>query len=266
MDALFSSLTIQISHAHSRLLDTSWHDVDYCDGVTRLYIIERGEGWVRHSGRRFKLTRERAHLIPARTVFSFGCDAPFVQHWVHFNATLFGGLELFDVVSCRHEAPLAKPAVTLSLVRKLETLAADERIPAQLQAQGILLQLIAPFLESATVSPTRNPLLSSVGEVLQYIDAHLHERLAIGDLARKIAHLERTYFTKLFAQYTGMPPARYIQQRRIQLARELLLSGREPLRRIAEQLGFVDEFHFSRVFKKIAGMPPTQYRARAHRP
>lgn len=266
MDALFSSLTVQISHAHSRLLDTSWRDVDYCDGVTRLYIIERGEAWVRFGGRRYKLRPGRAHLIPARTVFSFGCDQPFLQHWVHFNATLFGGLELFDVVKCRHEAPLERPAATLRLIRQLELLVADERLSAQLQAQGILLQLIAPFLENADLSATRNPLLSSVGEVLRFIDEHLHERLAIGTLARGIAHLERTYFTKLFAQYTGMPPARYIQQRRIQLARELLLSGDAPMRNIAERLGFVDEFHFSRVFKKIAGMPPKQYRARAHRP
>lgn len=257
---------VQISHVRTKLLGTAWHGVDYSDGATRLYLIERGEAWVRHTGRRFKLTRERAHLIPARTVFSYGCEEPFVQHWVHFNASLYGGLEVFDVVRCRHETPLAKPAAALNLVRKLEALVADGCLSARIQAQGILLQFLAPFFEGASLSFSGNPLLASVREVLEYIDGHLHERLAIGELARKIAHLERTYFTKLFAQYTGLPPARYIQHRRIQAARELLLSGGEPLRSIAGRLGFVDEFHFSKVFKKLSGIPPRDYRLHAHRP
>jgi len=77
----------------------------------------------------------------------------------------------------------------------------------------------------------------------------------------KISHeLGMTYegFRKRFARLTGTSPAQYRAKQIIQLACNLLKSGR-TVTQAASQAGFADPFYFSRQFKKHTGMSPSDY-------
>jgi len=67
-------------------------------------------------------------------------------------------------------------------------------------------------------------------------------------------------FRKRFAKRTGVSPARYRSELRIDTARELLTRTDLPIKQIASFLGFSNEFNFSRHFHKIAGSSPGAYR------
>jgi len=56
------------------------------------------------------------------------------------------------------------------------------------------------------------------------------------------------------------PPARYLQELRMQEASRMLVETRLPVKQIARDVGYDDEFHFSRRFRSHAGMAPSDYR------
>lgn len=101
--------------------------------------------------------------------------------------------------------------------------------------------------------------------VLAAVEADLgRESLDLPRLAR-IAGLSPSRFHAVFRTAFGMAPSRWLQERRLARARELLAGGDLPVHQVAEQAGFNDPFHFSRLFKRRQGVPPAEYRERCRR-
>lgn len=67
-------------------------------------------------------------------------------------------------------------------------------------------------------------------------------------------------FRKKFARLSGIPPAKYRTRKVMEMAIEMMTSGRASVKEIAEQCGFCNEFHFSRRFKQIVGLSPREFR------
>lgn len=67
-------------------------------------------------------------------------------------------------------------------------------------------------------------------------------------------------FRKLFKEYTGMSPALYQQDLRLQRAKELLSTTRLTIKEIAYRLCFESPDYFSSKFKAKVGYKPSDYR------
>jgi AraC-like DNA-binding protein len=65
-----------------------------------------------------------------------------------------------------------------------------------------------------------------------------------------------------FAKLIGMPPIHYLAKWLMQIASELLRSGKANLASIAADVGYESEASFSRAFKKMIGVPPSAWRRR----
>jgi AraC-like DNA-binding protein len=68
-------------------------------------------------------------------------------------------------------------------------------------------------------------------------------------------------FRKIFREYTGFSPAKYIQEVRFSKAKELLTNSSMSVKEIAIELGFENYEYFFTAFKRLAGMTPADYRA-----
>jgi AraC family transcriptional regulator len=98
--------------------------------------------------------------------------------------------------------------------------------------------------------------------VLDHIDAHLAEEMALEDLAL-LAGRSACHFLRCFKQSTGVSPHRYITRRRIDRASALLAADEMPLVDIALACGFADQSHFGRVFRRERNLTPLAYRRQA---
>jgi len=95
--------------------------------------------------------------------------------------------------------------------------------------------------------------------VLAYIDEHLAEDITVADLAN-VACLSIFHFTRAFAATMGVPPHRYVSQRRLESAKAMIATGRASLCEIALACRFSSESNFTRAFRRAMGMTPAAYR------
>ena len=97
--------------------------------------------------------------------------------------------------------------------------------------------------------------------VLAYIEDHLAEAMTGADLA-KVACLSVFHFTRAFAAAMDVPPHRYVNQRRIKSAKELMATGQTSLSEIAFNCRFSSQSSFTRAFKRATGITPAECRRR----
>ncbi|MBQ8746665.1 MAG: helix-turn-helix transcriptional regulator [Clostridia bacterium] len=96
-------------------------------------------------------------------------------------------------------------------------------------------------------------------EVLHYIRENLDKDLSLSALSRYF-HTNRTTLTEMVKSMTGMTPAQYVLEQRLNVSRPDLLFTSVPITQIAEKYGFTDPNYYIRAFKKRFGKSPLQYR------
>ena len=72
--------------------------------------------------------------------------------------------------------------------------------------------------------------------------------------------MSRSYFSHHFHECTGLSPARFMTEVRVQEAARLLIETRAPLKQIADEWGFASVNHFCRVFRRLQHASPAAYR------
>jgi len=110
-----------------------------------------------------------------------------------------------------------------------------------------LMELIADLYASNTV------------QVREVIELHLYSNLKLDELA-KLCNLSLSSFKREFSKEFNDSPTNYINNRRIEKAKELLTITDWHISEIAYETGFQDSLYFTRVFKNKTGVPPTVYR------
>ena len=100
---------------------------------------------------------------------------------------------------------------------------------------------------------------SILKRVVDYIDAELESDIGLPEIA-SVACLSAAHFSRVFKQTTGMPLTRYVVQRRVARARDLLDGTDEPVAEIAVQCGFSSQSHLTTSFKAITGTTPAAFR------
>ena len=81
----------------------------------------------------------------------------------------------------------------------------------------------------------------------------------LADLAHE-CNLSVSHFARSFKASFGVTCHRWLTERRIEHAQELLARTNTPLVDIAGQSGFADQAAFTRTFHRLVGMPPGQWR------
>lgn len=99
----------------------------------------------------------------------------------------------------------------------------------------------------------------AVSQCCDYIMTHLEEEISIADLATHTGYTNY-YCSKKFKQETGMTPAQYIKQARLEAAANLLRTSIEELQDIASRFKFGSQSYFTDSFRKYFGVSPREYR------
>lgn len=93
---------------------------------------------------------------------------------------------------------------------------------------------------------------------LQFIHDNLSNALTIADVAAQ-AHVSPRHLARVWKAFTGVSPAEYILQARMDRAASLLRKGESPIKQVAEQVGY-DVHLFTRRFTAHFGVSPAKFR------
>jgi AraC family transcriptional regulator, transcriptional activator FtrA len=100
---------------------------------------------------------------------------------------------------------------------------------------------------------------ASLAPLLDWMRAHLQEPLTVAILARQAHLTERTLIRQFFAT-TGNTPIKWLNEQRVQHARQLLETTSLPVDHVAEAAGLGSPANFRRHFTAAVGVPPSSYR------
>jgi AraC family transcriptional regulator len=96
--------------------------------------------------------------------------------------------------------------------------------------------------------------------VKNYIEENLGNPISLHDLAG-LACVSVRHFKRAFRQSLGMPPHRYVLERRVSAARDMLLSHPKlNIEEISGRLGFSSSSHLSSAFVRRMGCSPAAFR------
>ena len=91
--------------------------------------------------------------------------------------------------------------------------------------------------------------------VRDYIDRHYARPLTIERLAA-LAGLSPFHFIRAFRAASGLTPHQYLRNRRIERAKELLVTTPMPVTEVCDAVGFQSLGSFSSLFRKLTGKHP----------
>jgi len=98
-----------------------------------------------------------------------------------------------------------------------------------------------------------------IGRVLALINDQLGEELFVETLAEE-AGLSPSRFAHLFRERMGVTPMNFLESRRMEQAKQLLLTTDLPVQEVALNIGFPNAQHFSTRFRKLTGQSPSAFR------
>ena len=132
---------------------------------------------------------------------------------------------------------------------------------SDLLQQALLLQLLvtinrlvdkdAPRAEEQTHSS------KAVSEVVDYVNLHYSEPLSLEQLAEQV-YVSKYHLSHEFNRLVGTSVYRYIQKKRLLIARQLLAQGKRP-NEVYSSCGFGDYAGFYRAFRNEYGISPREY-------
>ena len=97
---------------------------------------------------------------------------------------------------------------------------------------------------------------------IAYMEERLDQSFPVADVAEACG-LSVNHFSRAFRRSIGKPPHRWLLDRRIRRAQDMLRINHLSLADIALACGFAEQSHFTRVFTRTVGMPPGAWRRSA---
>ncbi|WP_162848512.1 AraC family transcriptional regulator [Paenibacillus nanensis] len=120
-------------------------------------------------------------------------------------------------------------------------------------------ELIRPALAAIRErTETKDPITSFVTD---YLNSHLNEDINLDLVADKL-NITPGYLSSYFKEKTGTNFSDYLNDLRINRAKELLLNLELRIQDVAGQVGYHNVNSFIRMFKRYSGITPGEYRKR----
>ena len=171
------------------------------------------------------------------------------------------------VISAYSEFQYAQEALRLGVINYLlkpiskkvliEAVEEAVQVVEKQERAGMIEKVVDKKLVEANYENPSNRV--PIKEAIDYINNHLKNELSQKEVADHV-HLNPSYLSVLFKEHVKLTFSEYVTRRRIQRAKELLISTSLPVNDIAEESGYKTAKYFIKIFRELEGMTPSAYR------
>ena len=253
-----------------QVVTTHWHEEAEFTLITRgacLYHIDLVDYEVQEGDLLF---------IPPLLLHSISADlkekATSETYVFHMN---FLGGNSADVCSIRYFKPIMDREITtpylmkkdhpayaslLEIFQQIHALYEEKPAGYELALKALLLQLFFVLLQYSekNTSPDLGKTSDKLKQVLDYIELHYTESIAVSELAR-LCHFSDYYFMRFFKKHMNMTCVEYTVSLRLEKSVELFKEGNTSILDVSLSVGFHNLSYFHRAFKKKYHMTPLAF-------
>lgn len=131
---------------------------------------------------------------------------------------------------------------------------------ARLHAAQIFVSLLRHSTASNTVeSDAARPTAKTIMDVVEYINEHYQSPVSLHTLSSRF-YMNASALSRSFKTAMSVPLTEYINQKRIDKAREILEKRNDSIVDISAEVGFSTPNYFVKVFKRFTGISPVAYK------
>lgn len=212
---------------------------------------------------------------------SIRCDTLSIQKWKSWNAEENGNLVKDEIVlflrhkNDSHEVNRSLLALLAQMItvaftepdgneNEFSTVRSDEYVHATDSTEDLLkyLDSIMEIAATRNQKPYESNGENYLAKIKGYVEDHIGDKLTREEIASKF-FLSKDYISHLFTKYESESFLKYVTERKMEKAKEMLRDTRLPVKVIASSVGMDDFAYFCRVFKNMAGMSAAEYRNRS---
>ena len=219
----------------------------------RIWLVEKLQGCahVKTTFAEFDLKEKTCYFIPAGTILQTSCiEGLMTQTHIEFliNSPVPPS---FDKNSFSYESN--EYELISLLMQKIK----DNFVPNSFNdyTDSIIKIILSCF-------HLKSKLNDDVGQfipVLEYVNENYAKKISVETLSALIGYTD-TYFSTKFTALFGTTPNKFIENKRIERAKILLLASQSTISEITEKCGYSDIYYFSKRFKLATGYTPSKFR------
>ncbi|MFC5470777.1 AraC family transcriptional regulator [Cohnella suwonensis] len=263
----FEHMNIEVAAAAETVMDVGTHkereDIYDCN---RFLFVKEGKGTLSAQGRQVEMKAGKLFVLlagmPHRISLEEGTS--LTLQWCHFRSS-YEDRELYRTLQLPLSVEVSdSPAVSELFGRLYEELARD-KLTSRLRIKATMLEMISVYLDNLPdggqeSDPQSAPSeeLQKINAILKYIDEHLADNITVESLAKQV-FLHPNYFIVFFKGILGYSPIQYVNMRRMEVAKIMLLLPECNVSAVAGKVG-MQIYYFSRMFKAHTGLTPSRYR------
>jgi AraC family transcriptional regulator len=151
--------------------------------------------------------------------------------------------------------------LVLALVSELKTSGWHSHL--SLGSEGTILSFVAHRHTASWRQSCKNLAHSlsqdNMRQVVDYIKNHLDQDLGLVKMA-SVAQMSLYHFARQFKSSIGATPHQYLNQCRMEKAKQLLAEKNLSILEITQQVGLQSPSHFTTLFRRSVGVTPSAYR------
>ena len=282
----------QISHSNNQvkvftqkmLMLNGYAAIQHCTGIEssgscytediQLLFIKNGILRMRYGNENFEIGKHQVALLKKNILVEYTKRAEttdedqgveFIQFTIKYDLVKeFTKLAALPAVCMDEPLPVIvkqSERECLAYMDSLESLLTDKGKPADGLVKIKMLEL---FFHLSGMDKTIFEQLLDVREhyrtnITSTVEENITNAMSVEQLAT-LSGRSLSSFRRDFVAIYNMPPSQWIRLKRLEKAKELLLSTTMTITDICYTLGFENIAHFSRLFKSHCGYPPSDYK------
>lgn len=216
-----------------------------------LIVKSKGSSEYKISSRKYTADKSTVLYIPANTEYSMYVDKAGECIIIEFDANADGAVPCeFSIGDSGEIAAVAKSILHFW---RLKGPAYHSKCLSELYT--LITQLSTAYSSSFSLAGKYRLIHRSV----KYIEANYRRDDLYTPMLAKMSGIGETYYRSIFISVFSVPPARYIQNYRIEKAKALLVNSSGSIEQIATAVGFANASYFCKVFKATTGITPTEF-------
>lgn len=237
-------------------------DPTYC--VTRKkshnYVLEyvrSGKGYIEINDEKFVVNAGDTYLLYPETKEKYYSDKnePFQKYWVNFvGSDIDRILDAFNIKGIHHFPKCNLMSYFIQLYSLEESYM--NSLDFSYYAYSTIISMLVEMKKSLIANKKG---VDTADKIKEIIDNHICENIKVLDICDELK-MCKSSIINIFKNKYHITPNQYKNNKKMDVAKNMLINENISIKQISISLGFIDQYHFSNSFKKQFQMYPSEYR------